>query len=127
MPDLGDPIGIRDRAILEVLYSTAIRRTELTLLDPNDVDYGRMTLLVRGKGQKDRRMVPLSERAKAWLDTYRDQSRPLLVSGRDPGRCFFLRPARRWIEALGSDQRLCRAIRRGQGGLVSYAVTPPQR
>ena len=71
----------------KVLYSTAIRRTELTLLDLFDVDYGRMTLLVRGKGQKDR-MVPLSERAKAWLDTYRDQSRPLLVSGRDPGRLF---------------------------------------
>jgi integrase/recombinase XerD len=46
-----------------------------------------MTMLVRGKGQKER-MVPLSERAKLWLDTYRDRSRPLLVCGRDPGRLF---------------------------------------
>ena len=88
VPDLGDPVGVRDRAILEVLYSTAIRRTELTKLGLFDVDYGRAVLIVRqGKGKKDR-VVPLGARAKAWLETYRDRVRPGLVAGRDPGLLF---------------------------------------
>ena len=88
VPDLGDPVGLRDRAILEVLYATAMRRTELTRLSLFDVDYGRQVIAVRqGKGKKDR-VVPLGERAKAWLDAYRDQVRPQLVAGRDPGFLF---------------------------------------
>lgn len=88
VPDLSHPMGLRDRAILELLYSSAIRRTELTGLDLFDVDYGRMTILVRlGKGRKDR-MVPLGARTKGWLEAYRDQARPLLVCGRDSGRLF---------------------------------------
>jgi integrase/recombinase XerD len=58
----------RDRAIMEVLCATAIRRTELTRLGVWDVDWARSTLMVQlGKGGKDR-VVSLGERAKAWLE-----------------------------------------------------------
>lgn len=62
--------GLRDRAMLEVLYSTGIRRAELTNLDLADVDLQRGTLLVReGKGGKDR-VVPLGARALGWVQRY---------------------------------------------------------
>jgi integrase/recombinase XerD len=55
MPDLDKPTGVRDRAMMEVLYSTGIRRAELTSLRLPDIDGERGTLTVRlGKGKKDR-------------------------------------------------------------------------
>jgi integrase/recombinase XerD len=88
VPDLASPKGLRDRAILEVFYATAIRRTELTKIGLYDVDYARQVIMVRqGKGKKDR-VVPLGERARAWLEAYRDQARPQLVAGADPGFLF---------------------------------------
>jgi integrase/recombinase XerD len=91
VPDVGEPLGLRDRAMLEVLYATAIRRTELIQLGVFDVDWSRTTLMIRlGKGAKDR-IVPLGERAKVWLAAYRDQVRPQLIVGRDPGVLFLSR------------------------------------
>lgn len=64
-PDLGDAIGVRDRAMLELLYSTGMRRGELMSLKLYDLDLDRGTLLVReGKGGKDR-IVPVGDRAVA--------------------------------------------------------------
>lgn len=83
MPDVGEPLGLRDRAMLELLYATAIRRSELVDLKLYDLDQSRAMLMVR-KGNKDR-VVPLGERATAWLAAYRDRVRPGLVAGRDPG------------------------------------------
>ena len=82
LPDISTPQGLRDRAILETLYATAIRRLELTRLSVFDVDYGRRLLVVRGKGNKDR-IVPTGERALSWIAAYRDAARPQLVCGRD--------------------------------------------
>jgi len=88
-PDVASPLGLRDRAILETLYSTAIRRSELVHLVPGDVDVERGTLLVReGKGHKDR-MVPIGERAGAWVTKYLDESRPFLAVD-DDVRALFL-------------------------------------
>ncbi|MCP5197956.1 MAG: site-specific tyrosine recombinase XerC [Gammaproteobacteria bacterium] len=71
--------GIRDRAILETLYSTGIRRSELVQLKLYDVDTRNGTLMVRaGKGHKDR-LVPLGNRACTWIDHYLEQVRPGLV------------------------------------------------
>jgi integrase/recombinase XerD len=87
-PDLETLVGLRDRAILELLYATAIRRTELVNLRLWDVDYARRALTVRqGKGGKDR-VAPLGERACAWLEKYRDEARPSLVAGRDEAILF---------------------------------------
>jgi integrase/recombinase XerD len=86
--DITTALGMRDRAVMEVLYSSAIRRMELINLAIFDVDTRYGTLLVRaGKGAKDRR-VPLGERACAWLHRYLDEVRPELVIGRDPGNAF---------------------------------------
>jgi integrase/recombinase XerD len=81
-------IGIRDRAIIETLYSTGIRRMELANLKLYDVDTRNGTLMVReGKGKKDR-MVPLGGRACIWIDKYRDEVRPGLVIEPDDGTLF---------------------------------------
>ena len=77
-PDLADPLGLRDRAILEILYSSGIRRSELTRLQLCDVNAERQTLQVRkGKGKKDR-VVPIGCRALQWLQRYLDDVRPQL-------------------------------------------------
>lgn len=87
-PDLREPLGVRDRAILEVLYSTGIRRVEVIGLSLYALDAERGTLLIRqGKGKKDR-MVPIGERAIAWLEKYLYEVRPELVVGPDEGTLF---------------------------------------
>jgi site-specific recombinase XerD len=71
--------GQRDRAILEVLYGTGLRRGECLRLDVTDVDLGQELLLVRsGKGKKDR-IVPLTTQAAAALDLYLREGRPELM------------------------------------------------
>jgi integrase/recombinase XerD len=78
VPDITDPLGIRDRAILETFYATGIRRTELICLDLDDLNRDRATLTVRkGKGGKDR-VVPIGEHALHWLGYYLSHTRPLL-------------------------------------------------
>jgi integrase/recombinase XerD len=87
-PDTSTLLGLRDRAILEVLYSSAIRRFELRRLTIYDVDTKRGTLFVReGKGRKDR-LLPLGERACRWVNRYLDEVRAQLVTGRDEGILF---------------------------------------
>jgi integrase/recombinase XerD len=72
--------GLRDRALLEVLYATGLRRMELPGVAIYDVDLNRGLLWVRhGKGKRER-VVPLGERAIAWLDKYLTESRPQLLS-----------------------------------------------
>lgn len=62
-PDLATPIGLRDRAVLEILYSSGMRRKELTGLRLYDLDLERGTVMIReGKGKKDR-LLPLDARA----------------------------------------------------------------
>ncbi len=88
LPGTDEPIGLRDRTILELLYSTGLRRTELVSLAVGDVDFEREVLLVRlGKGKKDR-VVPVGERALVWLRRYLDDVRPKLLVGPDEGVLF---------------------------------------
>jgi integrase/recombinase XerD len=86
--DLSSFLGLRDRAILEVLYSTGIRRFELSRLDCKDVfiDSG-MVLIREGKGRKDR-MVPIGERALAWVEKYKIDLRPVLMVKEDEEALF---------------------------------------
>ncbi|MGH9150389.1 MAG: site-specific tyrosine recombinase XerC [Acidimicrobiales bacterium] len=87
-PDLSEATGVRDRAMLEVLYSTGIRRAELANLALYDLDGERGTLLVRqGKGKKDR-MVPIGTRAIAWIDRYLTDARPRFAPTPDDGVLF---------------------------------------
>ena len=88
MPDLSLSTGIRDRAILETLYSTGMRRMELIGLHLHDIDTERGTVMIRqGKGKKDR-MIPIGERALEWVAKYRDDVRLELATGEDDGSLF---------------------------------------
>lgn len=88
--DVNTRAGLRDRAILETLYSTGIRRMEVVNLRLYDIDYDRGTIMVRqGKGQKDR-MVPIGERALAWIERYVAQVRPILEAGDTDDNTLFL-------------------------------------
>lgn len=79
--DTATLLGIRDRAILELLYSSGVRRSELLHLRIYDVDTRRGSVFVKaGKGAKDR-LVPLGDRACAWVDKYLLDVRPELVTG----------------------------------------------
>ncbi|MGH7943699.1 MAG: tyrosine-type recombinase/integrase, partial [Opitutaceae bacterium] len=76
IPDTNDPLGVRDRTMLEVFYATGLRRAELCRLECPDVNPERGTLTVRkGKGKKDR-VVPLGLRAAAWIARYAREVRP---------------------------------------------------
>ncbi len=69
-PDLNEPEGLRDRAILELFYSTGIRRAELQRLTLDHLDHRAGTLRIeQGKNLKDR-LVPIGARALSWLDRY---------------------------------------------------------
>jgi integrase/recombinase XerD len=87
-PDTTEPMGLRDRAILETFYSTGMRRSELMSLSLFDLDRERGTIMIRqGKGKKDR-MIPIGERAIAWIDRYQTQVRPGLVIERGNATLF---------------------------------------
>ncbi len=86
--NIDDPIGLRDRAVIEVLYSTGIRRGEIVALKLYDLSLDRGVLLVRqGKGKKDR-YVPIGERAIAWLQKYIREGRPQLAAEPDDMTVF---------------------------------------
>ncbi|WP_091498379.1 tyrosine-type recombinase/integrase [Microbacterium sp. cf332] len=74
----GDPLALRDHAVLEMLYATGIRVSELCGLDLDDVDEGRRTARVTGKGDKDR-VVPVGGPALDALQAYLVRARPILA------------------------------------------------
>lgn len=89
-PDVALPLGLRDRAILETLYSTGVRRMELARLGIYDLAADRGTVTVRhGKGDKDR-TIPIGDRAVAWVQRYLHEVRPGLLVGDRAGDVLFL-------------------------------------
>ena len=77
-PDVATPLGLRDRAMLETLYATGLRVSELVGLTLTQISIGQGVVRVMGKGSKER-LVPLGEEALAWLGTYLAEGRtPLL-------------------------------------------------
>ena len=87
VPDVTTPFGLRDRAMLEVFYSTAVRRNELLAVKVGDVDHARGTLFVR-RGKGANRYVPIGDRALHWIARYEDEVRPSLVADPDHGVLF---------------------------------------
>lgn len=80
IPDIADPLGLRDRAILELFYSTGIRRAELVRLDYENLNPQTGILAIReGKDGKDR-IVPVGDGALQWLRKYLDDVRPILLA-----------------------------------------------
>jgi integrase/recombinase XerD len=88
IPDLLDPLGVRDRTILELFYSSGIRRSELARLELTDLNQERQVLQVRkGKGNKDR-VAPVGNRALHWLVKYLEEVRPKLALDQDEKALF---------------------------------------
>ena len=77
-PDLDTPLGLRDRAMLEVLYATGLRVTELVTLTQSQINPRQGLVRVIGKGDKER-LVPLGEEALHWLVRYLREGRPMLL------------------------------------------------
>jgi integrase/recombinase XerD len=86
-PDVATPRGLRDRALIEVLYATGLRVTELVSLEQGDVHLEAGYLTCMGKGSKQR-LVPVGDEASAWLARYERESRPLLLGRRASSRVF---------------------------------------
>jgi len=104
-PNIETPAGLRDRAMMELLYVTGMRRSEAAQIKNWDMDFGRKAAIIRqGKGHKDR-VVPIGERALKWLEKYRDEARPKL-SGGDDNHAFFLN---RWGQQL-EEKRLTKMM-----------------
>jgi integrase/recombinase XerD len=86
-PDATVPLGLRDRAMLETLYATGLRVSELVGLKLQMVSLDMGVVRVMGKGSKER-LVPLGEEAMEWIKRYSQEARPALLSGRAADALF---------------------------------------
>lgn len=80
-PDVQTPLGLRDRTMLEVLYATGLRVSELVTLSAAQVSLDMGVVRVMGKGSKER-LVPLGEEALDWIRRYLAEGRPVLLTGK---------------------------------------------
>ncbi|MCV9878687.1 site-specific tyrosine recombinase XerD [Brenneria izbisi] len=80
-PNVDQPLELRDKAMLEVLYATGLRVSELVGLTISDVSLRQGVVRVMGKGNKER-LVPLGEEAVYWIEQYLEHGRPWLLNGR---------------------------------------------
>lgn len=80
-PDVGEARGLRDRALIELLYATGMRVSELVALKPADVNLEGSYLTCTGKGSKQR-VVPIGEVATEWVERYAREARPVLLGRR---------------------------------------------
>jgi integrase/recombinase XerD len=87
--DSSTPLGLRNRALLELLYATGIRSEELLTLAVDDLSLSEKTLFVTGKGAKDR-IVPVGSWALPWLLEYLENARPKLIKKRRATELFFV-------------------------------------
>jgi len=79
-PNVEDVLGLRDRAMLEVIYASGLRVSELVALSLTQVNLRQGVVRVMGKGAKER-LVPLGEEALSWLERYLSEARPVLAKG----------------------------------------------
>jgi integrase/recombinase XerD len=89
-PDTEDPLGLRDRAMLELLYASGLRVSELVGLKLGEVSLGQGVVRVFGKGGKER-LVPMGEECLEWLQHYLEEGRPALLAERMAEAVFVTR------------------------------------
>ena len=80
-PDVRDPLGLRDRSMLELMYASGLRVTELVQLKTVHLSLNDHVLRVMGKGSKER-LVPFGQEARVWLERYLQTARPALLGSR---------------------------------------------
>ncbi|GGY25974.1 site-specific tyrosine recombinase XerD [Paludibacterium paludis] len=86
-PDVASPFGLRDRAMLELLYACGLRVSELVGLTLSQLDLQAGVLKTMGKGSKER-LVPMGEVAREWLERYLVDARPVLLAGKENDAVF---------------------------------------
>jgi integrase/recombinase XerD len=86
-PDVSTPRGIRDRALIELLYATGMRVSELIAVRPADINLDASYLTCTGKGDKQR-IVPMGDQAATWVDRYVKEARLVLLGRRRSTRLF---------------------------------------
>jgi len=120
-PDVSAPRGLRDRALIELLYATGLRVSELIALRPADVNLEASYLTCTGKGAKQR-IVPIGDEAAAWVRRYLRDGRPALLGKRSSPRLFV--NARRGGPGLTrvGFWKILKAYGRGAG--VTAALSP---
>jgi integrase/recombinase XerD len=95
-PDLSENVQFRDKAMLELLYATGLRVSELVGLSMEEINIQQGVVRVTGKGNKTR-LVPLGEEAVYWIERYIDEARPELLNGHSSDVLF---PSRRGTEMV---------------------------
>jgi integrase/recombinase XerD len=115
-PDVTTPRGLRDRAIIELLYATGLRVSELVQLRPQDLHLEGGYLTTTGKGRKQR-IVPVGDEAVSWVRRYLSDARPTLLGRRSSPRLF--------VNARGGGPGITRVglwkILKGYGKVVGLA------
>ncbi|MEO5844718.1 MAG: site-specific tyrosine recombinase XerD [Caldimonas sp.] len=86
-PDVEAPLGLRDRAMLELLYASGLRVSELVTLKTVHVSFVECALRVTGKGAKER-LVPFGEEALRWIERYSAEARPAILGRRSSDALF---------------------------------------
>ncbi len=86
-PDVDTPLGLRDRAMLELMYASGLRVSELVSLKAIDMSLNDGVLRVLGKGNKER-LVPFGGEARRWLERYLKESRPAILDGQQTPDLF---------------------------------------
>jgi integrase/recombinase XerD len=79
-PDVNTPLGLRDRTMLELMYASGLRVSELVLLKSIELGMNEGVLRITGKGNKTR-LVPFGEEARAWIERYLKEGRPAILGG----------------------------------------------
>lgn len=79
--DINTPLGLRDRTMLELMYASGLRVTELVLLKTVELGMNEGVLRITGKGSKTR-LVPFGEEARSWIERYLKHSRPVIMDGK---------------------------------------------
>ena len=88
-PDVNEPLGLRDRAMLEVLYASGLRVSELVGMQTFEANLDAGVVRIMGKGSKER-LVPLGEEAVDWVKRYLVDARPGLLQGKSPSDALFV-------------------------------------
>ena len=117
-PDVQTPAGLRDRAMLELMYASGLRVSELVGLSVDQVNLRQGVVRVRGKGDKDR-LVPVGEEALAWLKRYLEQARGHFLRGRARAPLFLGARGEAMARQVYWRQLVGHARRAGIAGAVS--------
>jgi integrase/recombinase XerD len=86
-PDVGTPLGLRDRTMLELMYASGLRVSELVLLKSMEVGMNEGVLRITGKGNKTR-LVPFGDEARGWIERYLGQARGVILNGQTDDALF---------------------------------------